>query len=152
MRCVRVQLAVMSPRARVGQLFLLGMPADGSARDASVLARSAPGGVFLTGRGSAGTAATARLLAEAQHAARGGGGAVGAILTGVFAAPSLGGTGIFDYVANKVSPDYSIPGQVWIQFQAVITTVVWSGVVAFIAYKLVERTVVAGIFPKGRWS
>jgi Amt family ammonium transporter len=66
------------------------------------------------------------------------GGAVGAILTGVFAAPSLGGTGIFDYVANKVSPDYSIPGQVWIQFQAVLTTVVWSGVVAFIAYKLVD--------------
>ena len=66
------------------------------------------------------------------------GGIVGALLTGVFAAPSLGGTGIFDYVANAVSPDYSIGGQVWIQLQAVITTIVWSGVVSLIAYKLVD--------------
>jgi Amt family ammonium transporter len=66
------------------------------------------------------------------------GGMLGALLTGVFAAPSLGGTGIYDYVANKVSPDYSIAGQVWIQLQGVLTTVVWSGVVAFIAYKLVD--------------
>jgi Amt family ammonium transporter len=41
-------------------------------------------------------------------------------------------------VANKVSPDYSIGGQVWIQFQAVLTTIVWSGVVAFVAYKIVD--------------
>ena len=66
------------------------------------------------------------------------GGIVGALLTGVFAAPSLGGTGVYDYVANKVNPDYSITGQVWIQLQGVLTTLVWSGVVAFIAYKLVD--------------
>ena len=66
------------------------------------------------------------------------GGILGALLTGVFASPSLGGTGIYDYVANKVSPDYSISGQVWIQLQGVLTTLVWSGVVAFIAYKLVD--------------
>ena len=66
------------------------------------------------------------------------GGIVGALLTGVFAAPSLGGTGIFDYVANAASPEYSIGGQVWIQLQAVITTIVWSGVVSLIAYKLVD--------------
>ena len=66
------------------------------------------------------------------------GGILGALLTGVFAAPSLGGTGIYDYVANKVNPDYSITGQVWIQLQGVLTTLVWSGVVAFIAYKLVD--------------
>jgi Amt family ammonium transporter len=66
------------------------------------------------------------------------GGILGALLTGVFAAPSLGGTGIYDYVANKVSPDYSIGGQVWIQLQAVLTTVIWSGIVAFIAYKVVD--------------
>jgi ammonium transporter, Amt family len=66
------------------------------------------------------------------------GGIVGALLTGVFAAPSLGGTGIFDYVANAASPDYSIGGQVWIQLQAVITTIIWSGVVSLIAYKLVD--------------
>src|SRR5205814_626832 len=66
------------------------------------------------------------------------GGMVGALLTGVFASPSLGGTGVYDYVANKVSADYSIGGQVWIQFQAVLTTIVWSGVVAFIAFKIVD--------------
>ena len=69
------------------------------------------------------------------------GGIVGALLTGVFAAPSLGGTGIFDYVANAASPDYSIGGQVWIQFQAVATTIVWSAVVSYIAYKLVDMII-----------
>jgi Amt family ammonium transporter len=66
------------------------------------------------------------------------GGILGALLTGVFASPSLGGTGVYDYVANKVNPDYSIGGQVWIQFQGVLTTIIWSGVVAFIAYKIVD--------------
>lgn len=66
------------------------------------------------------------------------GGILGALLTGVFAAPSLGGSGIYDYVANAVAPDYSISGQVWIQFQGVLTTLILSGVVAFIAFKLVD--------------
>jgi Amt family ammonium transporter len=66
------------------------------------------------------------------------GGMLGALLTGVFASPALGGTGIYDYVANKVGADYSIGGQVWIQFQAVLTTIVWSAVVSFVAYKLVD--------------
>jgi Amt family ammonium transporter len=69
------------------------------------------------------------------------GGILGALLTGVFAAPSLGGTGIFDYVTNKVSPDYSIGGQVWIQLQAVLTTVIWSAVIAFIAFKIVDLVI-----------
>jgi Amt family ammonium transporter len=66
------------------------------------------------------------------------GGILGALLTGVFAAPSLGGTGIFDYVANAANPEYVILDQVWIQLQAVLTTIVWSGVVSYIAYKLVD--------------
>ena len=69
------------------------------------------------------------------------GGIVGALLTGVFAAPSLGGVGIYDYVANKVADDYSIAGQVWIQFEGVLTTIVWSGVVALVAYKLVDMLI-----------
>jgi ammonium transporter, Amt family len=70
------------------------------------------------------------------------GGILGALLTGVFAAPSLGGTGIFDYITNKVSADaYSITGQVWVQLQAVLTTIVWSAVVSFIAYKLVDMII-----------
>ena len=69
------------------------------------------------------------------------GGILGALLTGVFASPSLGGVGIYDYVANKVGADYSIGGHVWIQFQAVLTTLIWSGVVSFIAYKIVDLVI-----------
>jgi Amt family ammonium transporter len=57
------------------------------------------------------------------------GGILGALLTGVFTAPSLGGTG---------AADFSIAHQVWVQAEGVLITIVWSGVVAFIAYKLVD--------------
>jgi Amt family ammonium transporter len=67
-------------------------------------------------------------------------GIVGALLTGVFAAPSLGGSGIWDYVANKASPDYSIWGQIVTQGTGVLTTIVVSGVVSLIAFKLVDLT------------
>jgi Amt family ammonium transporter len=66
------------------------------------------------------------------------GGTLGAILTGVFAAPSLGGTGIYDYVANKVADNYDIMGQVVIQATGVGVTLVWSGIVAFVCYKIVD--------------
>ncbi|WP_307728989.1 ammonium transporter [Massilia sp. IC2-477] len=69
------------------------------------------------------------------------GGILGALLTGVFAAPQLGGQGIWDYIANKGSPDYSIANQVWVQAQAVGITIVWSAVVAFVAFKLVDVVV-----------
>ncbi|MBA3595697.1 MAG: ammonium transporter [Polaromonas sp.] len=72
------------------------------------------------------------------------GGIVGALLTGVFNSPSLGGPG---YVADWVTAtmitaaDYSIVSQVWIQLKAVLITVVWSSVVSFIAYKIVDLTI-----------
>jgi ammonium transporter, Amt family len=69
------------------------------------------------------------------------GGIVGAILTGVFAAPSLGGTGICNYVTNKCGEWGSIGGQVWIQLQGVFWTILISGIVAFIAYKIVDLTI-----------
>jgi len=69
------------------------------------------------------------------------GGILGAILTGVFAAPSLGGAGVYDYVANAVGADYSIAGQVWTQIKAVLITIVWSGVVSYVAYKVVDMVV-----------
>jgi Amt family ammonium transporter len=70
------------------------------------------------------------------------GGILGALLTGVFAAPSLGGQGIFDYTTNKMSTDaYSIGSQVWVQAQAIGTTIIWSAVVSLIAYKLVDLVV-----------
>ncbi len=69
------------------------------------------------------------------------GGILGALLTGVFAAPQLGGQGVWDYVANKASPDYSIAGQLLVQAEAVGVTIVWSALVAFIAFKLVDVVV-----------
>jgi Amt family ammonium transporter len=69
------------------------------------------------------------------------GGTLGALLTGVFAAPSLGGQGIYDYVANKIAADYSIIDQLQIQATGVGVTIVWSGVVAFISYKLVDLVI-----------
>ncbi|AKD26274.1 ammonium transporter [Polynucleobacter duraquae] len=69
------------------------------------------------------------------------GGILGALLTGVFADPALGGTGIWDYVANAAAPDYSIVSQLWIQSQGVIVTLIWSGVVSYIAFKLVDIVV-----------
>ena len=66
---------------------------------------------------------------------------LGAILTGVFAAPSLGGSGIYDYASEAVSTSYSIADQVMTQTLGVIVAVVWSGVVAFIAYKAADLLV-----------
>ncbi len=70
------------------------------------------------------------------------GGILGALLTGVFASPSLGGQGIFDYVTNKMSADvYSIAGQVTTQATAVGVTILWSAVVSVVAYKLVDMVI-----------
>jgi len=72
------------------------------------------------------------------------GGIIGALLTGVFNSPALGGPG---FVADWVTAtgitvaDYSIASQVWIQAKAVLITIVWSGVVSFIAFKLVDLTI-----------
>ncbi|MCX8145294.1 MAG: ammonium transporter [Azovibrio sp.] len=66
------------------------------------------------------------------------GGILGAVLTGVFADPALGGAGIWDYVADKVADGYSIGAQVMVQLTGVGVTIVWSAVVAFIAFKLVD--------------
>ena len=63
------------------------------------------------------------------------GGIVGALLTGVFAAQDLGGTG-------GLTPDsFAMGAQVWIQAQSVLLTVVWSGVVSVIAYKAADLLV-----------
>jgi len=69
------------------------------------------------------------------------GGITGALLTGVFAAPSLGGVGIYNYVTNKGGEWSGIGTQLWIQAQGVFWTIVISGVVAFVAYKIVDLTI-----------
>jgi Amt family ammonium transporter len=69
------------------------------------------------------------------------GGIVGALLTGVFNNQALGGPGLVgDWVtASVVSND--ILAQVWIQAKAVLLTIVWSGVVSLIAYKVVDMVI-----------
>ena len=59
------------------------------------------------------------------------GGFVGAILTGVFAVSAIGGEGHSGLIDGN-------PGQVWIQFEGTIATIVWSGVVSFIILKVVD--------------
>jgi Amt family ammonium transporter len=65
------------------------------------------------------------------------GGILGALLTAVFASPSLGGTGVYDYVANKVG-DYDMGAQLISQLWGVGTVIVWSAVVSLVAYKVVD--------------
>jgi Amt family ammonium transporter len=68
------------------------------------------------------------------------GGILGAILTGVFNNPELGGYGVWDYVTDTGS--YAGTGKAVIaQLWGVGTTLVWSGVVALVAYKLVDWTI-----------
>ena len=65
-------------------------------------------------------------------------GILGAVLTGVFASPDLGGTGVWDYVTNQVAEGYSILTQVKIQVIGVLVTVAWTALVSAVAYKLVD--------------
>jgi Amt family ammonium transporter len=72
------------------------------------------------------------------------GGIVGALLTGVFNSPALGGpSAVGDWVTvTMITPDaYSIAAQVWTQAKAVLLTVVWSGVVSVVAFKLVDMVI-----------
>ncbi len=72
------------------------------------------------------------------------GGILGALLTGVFNSPSLGGPGfVADWVTATMvtSADFSIGAQVWTQAKAVLVTVVWSTVVSVISYKIVDLTI-----------
>ncbi|RDI28894.1 ammonium transporter [Pseudacidovorax intermedius] len=69
------------------------------------------------------------------------GGIVGALLTGVFNTQALGGPGLVtDWVTATVGSN-GIGAQVWIQLKGVLLTIVWSGVVSFIAYKIADLTV-----------
>jgi Amt family ammonium transporter len=69
------------------------------------------------------------------------GGILGALLTGVFNSPALGGPGfVTDWVTASTGFS-SIGEQVWIQAKAVGLTVIWSGVVAAVAFKLVDLTI-----------
>ncbi|OSN03387.1 ammonium transporter [Lonsdalea iberica] len=60
-------------------------------------------------------------------------GIVGCILTGVFTSSSLGGVGYAEGV--------TMAHQVWVQLFSVIVCIVWSGVAAFIAFKIADMAV-----------
>ncbi len=68
------------------------------------------------------------------------GGIVGALLTGILNNQALGGPGITNWVTGAVSSTPMLT-QFIIQAKAVGVTLVWSGVVAFIAFKLVDLTI-----------
>jgi len=68
------------------------------------------------------------------------GGIIGALGTGIFASPSLGGISWWDYVANKPG-DFSISGQLVTQATAVGISVIWTAVVAAISFKIVDLVI-----------
>jgi Amt family ammonium transporter len=71
------------------------------------------------------------------------GGILGALLTGVFNSPALGGPGfVTDWAANPPATGFtSIAEQIIVQAKAVGVTVVWSAVVAYICYKIADMLV-----------
>lgn len=68
------------------------------------------------------------------------GGIIGAILTGVFAAPSLGGSGVFDYSTGQVA-EFAMGAQVYSQTLGVVIAIVWSAVVSFAAIYIVKALI-----------
>ena len=72
------------------------------------------------------------------------GGILGALLTGVFVNPALGGMGVTDYLATDTSAklfDYSFSAQMYAQVVAVVTAVILSGVVSYVALMICKFTV-----------
>ena len=73
------------------------------------------------------------------------GGILGALLTGVFNSPSLGGPG-FPNNWFEMKPGYeSMIGQLWIQAQAVGLVFIWTAIVALIAFKIAD--IIVGLRP-----
>jgi len=60
------------------------------------------------------------------------GGIIGALLTGVFVSESLGGAGLAEGM--------SIGGQLWIQFYAVVATIVYGAIMSFVILKVIDKT------------
>ncbi len=60
------------------------------------------------------------------------GGIIGAVGTGIFTAPSLGGIG---------DADYDMVGQTLVQAEAVGITIIWTAIVAFVIFKGIDMTI-----------
>ena len=70
------------------------------------------------------------------------GGITGAIMTGILDNPAFGGQGIADYSTKPgtmVAGTYDMAGQVWIQCQGVITTLLWSGIISAILFFVIDK-------------
>ncbi len=67
------------------------------------------------------------------------GGIIGSIGTGIFVNPALGGTGVYDYVANKVG-EFDAMGQIVAQLWDVGITLAWSALVAFVILLILKKT------------
>ena len=76
------------------------------------------------------------------------GGILGALLTGVFNSPDLGGPGFYNNWFEMKQGFGGIGAQFLIQAKAVGVTIVWSGVVAAIAYKIADWTVGLRVTPE----
>jgi Amt family ammonium transporter len=68
------------------------------------------------------------------------GGILGSLGTGIFVNPKFGGTGVYDYVANKVG-DFDAWAQLVSQFWDIIITLIWSGGVAFVILLILKFTI-----------
>jgi ammonium transporter, Amt family len=72
------------------------------------------------------------------------GGIVGALATGILVSPALGGTGIADYALKPgegAIAEFVMKAQMASQFKAVLITVLWSGIISAILYKLIDVTI-----------
>jgi Amt family ammonium transporter len=69
------------------------------------------------------------------------GGILGALLTGVFNSPDLGGPGFYNNWFEMKQGFGGITAQLWTQAQAVGLVIVWTAVVAFVAFKVADLLV-----------
>jgi Amt family ammonium transporter len=76
------------------------------------------------------------------------GGIIGALATGILVDPNLGGAGVLDYLSKPgtaiVAP-FDLTFQVTAQAKAVLLTILWSGIVSAILFKIVD--IIVGLRP-----
>ncbi len=68
------------------------------------------------------------------------GGIIGSLGTGIFVNPAYGGTGVYDYVANKVG-DFNASAQIVSQLWDIGITLAWSGTVALLILVVLKYTI-----------
>jgi ammonium transporter, Amt family len=71
------------------------------------------------------------------------GGILGALATGLLVAPALGGTGVVDYIAKpgQMTIVYDLPTQMAAQVKTVAVTLLWSGLLSLVFFRLIDLTV-----------